>query len=131
MKRSFFLNIVLTICTFFCIVSCTYDTDIPERVVTKNVNTKLISVDNTMELLVEYRKGTSASTKKRIRSNYIITGLLLGWEQCKIKDNENVEVWIVNPEIYYAKDPAPITDSDKEDMERLMENANCKDYKKN
>ncbi|WP_160112255.1 hypothetical protein [Aquimarina sp. AU58] len=110
------------------VISCTYDTDIPYNV-TKETDVKQVRAVRTMEVLIEYRKGISEYNKEKIRGNYIRTGLLLSWEECEIKDNENVEVWIVNPEIYYAKDPAPITDSDKEDMERLIENANCKDYK--
>ncbi|WP_106793962.1 hypothetical protein [Aquimarina sp. Aq78] len=127
MKRSFFLNIVLIICAFLSVVSCTYDTDISYDV-TKETDVKQTRAVRTMEVLIEYRKGTSEYNKEKVRGNYIRTGLLLSWEECEIKDNDDVEVWVINAEIYYAKDPAPLTNPDKEDMDKVTLNANCKDY---
>ncbi len=128
MKRSFFLNIVLIICAFLSVISCTYDTDIPYNV-TKETDVKQVRAVRTMEILIEYRKGTSEYNKEKIRGNYIGTGLLLSWEGCEIEDNDDVEVWVVDAEIYASYRPAPLNDPDKEDMDKVTLNANCKDYK--
>lgn len=131
MKRSLFLNVLWGVNVFFWVVSCTYENNSFENEIQEMETKKVVRFDGSIEILLEYKQGVSEDGKKRIRQNYLNTGLLLRWEKCDIRDNENVEVWVVNTEIYYAKDPAPITERDKEDIERLMENANCEDYNEN
>ncbi len=132
MRKGIFLyRIMLVVCAMACFVSCTHDIDIPNNA-TEEINEKRgprADIGKTMEVLIEFKQGTAEYVKRKIRSNYTDTGLLLDWEKCEIKDNDQVEVWILNFEIYAAYRPAPLNDPDKEDMERVTLNANCKDYK--
>ncbi len=133
MKRSIFLNKVLVICSFLCFVSCTQDSDISDNV-TEKIDEKrrprVVDIDKTMEVLIEFKQGTSEYVKRKKRHNYSNTGLLLSWVQCEIEDNDDVETWIVDAMIFHSYKPGPIQHSNDDDVDRVTLNANCKDYKK-
>jgi len=131
MIRQFFVNKVTIICTMIFMVSCSTDSvkddaDI-EEIVTKKVSPS-IKTNDTIEVLIEWRQGTSERHKNRIRKNYRKKRILLQWEGCDIKGNEDVEVWLIDFSVYIMYRPAPLTDPDKEDMDRVTFYANCKDY---
>ncbi|WP_109301940.1 hypothetical protein [Aquimarina sp. AU474] len=126
MKRRFFLNKVLMVCTFFCLVGCTQDTDIPDSTTNETKVKKRLMVDKTMDILVVYVKGTPERTKAQIREQYIRKGLLLSWEIC---DDRNVETWEADPVVYYAKDPVEDMEEHNEPMEKVLLEQNCEDYK--
>jgi len=131
MKRSFFLNKIALLCSFLFIVGCSSDAIVNEENIPEADAKKGIRGADTMEVLIEFVKGTPENRKQDIRNNYIKTGLLLEWKKCKIKNNDDVEVWLIDFPLYVAFRPAPFTDPDKEDMDKVTLNANCKDYKEN
>ncbi len=129
MKIGFFLNKVLMVCAFLCVIGCTQDTGLPENDVINAIKTKKgLRIDETMEVLVEFVEGTPESNKRRIRDNYTSIGLLLDWQLCNIRGTTDVEVWIIDLEVYMAYRPAPLTETENEDMDKVTLYANCKDY---
>ncbi|WP_298316248.1 hypothetical protein [uncultured Aquimarina sp.] len=139
MIRQFFLNkVTIVCCTIFFMIGCSSD-NIPSSE-NEELNDKrlrpIIVADTMMEVLIEYTEGISEDDKRKTRIKYINTGLLLGLQDCKIDNNNDVEVWIVDAIMYHSYKPGPIQHSNDDDVDRFLIikevtiNANCEDYKK-
>lgn len=131
MKRNVFLKTGLLVCAFFCVFSCSTDANVNETII-EETNAEKTRISATVEALVEFVKGTPERNKMAVRDKYIRMGLLLSWEECEIKDNDDVEVWLIDniKLVAYGK-PNPLNHSedDGDDVEKITLYANCKDYK--
>ncbi|MDY8135723.1 hypothetical protein [Aquimarina sp. 2201CG5-10] len=113
-----FYKFVLMI-SLMLIVGCTSDD------ITINNNEELNKLElqesrngTTMQVLIQYRVGTTENERSVVRERYLDLGVLVNWRRCRT--TEYIEIW----EMHYTRPRIEVGESN-EDVERDIPYASC------